>query len=177
VPQIGVLTSIFAIASLVHVPVFGVSAHLQVTGLVGIVLGPLAWPAIVVGLFLQATLFLHGSLTALGVNTLVVGCGAMASHLVFRGLRGADRSGRRPAVAAFVATIAAFVTSSTVFLAAMALASAELGAVARYCVVFNGPLAVVEAFVSSAAIAFVVRVAPELLEPIVLANVAGGTPS
>ena len=63
----------FFVASLVHVPLGPSNAHLILNGLLGIVLGLAALPAIFVGLFLQALFFGYGGITVLGVNTIVMG--------------------------------------------------------------------------------------------------------
>ncbi len=68
-PEVAVLSSVFFIASLIHVPVGVSSAHLILNGISGVLLGWLAFPAIFVGLALQAVLFEFGGLTTLGVNT------------------------------------------------------------------------------------------------------------
>jgi cobalt/nickel transport system permease protein len=87
IPRIGVMTAAFFVASQVHLP-FGVtSAHLLLNGLIGVVLGRRAAVAIAVGLFLQAFLFGHGGLTALGVNVTVYALPAMVLGMAFRPIR------------------------------------------------------------------------------------------
>ena len=56
-PEVAVLSSVFFVASLIHVPVGPSSAHLVLSGMCGILLGWMAFPAILVGLTLQALLF------------------------------------------------------------------------------------------------------------------------
>lgn len=68
VPKLALLASTFFAASLVHVPLGPASIHLTLNGLVGIVAGPGSVLVIAMGLLLQALLFGHGGLTALGVN-------------------------------------------------------------------------------------------------------------
>jgi cobalt/nickel transport system permease protein len=68
-PETAVLASVFFVASLIHLNVGPVAVHLVLSGVCGLVLGWLAFPAILVGLTLQAVLFQHGGLTTLGVNT------------------------------------------------------------------------------------------------------------
>ncbi len=163
IPRVGVLTSVFFVASLIHVPLVAGSVHFQLTALLGIVLGRLCWPAVLVALFLQAVLFLHGALTSLGVNTLIMGVGATVSYLVFRRLGGRSPTNRDAAVAAFVAAIAGFLASSTVYFGAMWQGGDELGELAKYILVVNSPVALVEALITAATVSFIVRVQPELL--------------
>ena len=71
--QVGILSSAFFMASLIHVPIGPSSVHLLLNGIVGLLLGWGAFPAILVGLALQAMFFQFGGITVLGVNTLNVG--------------------------------------------------------------------------------------------------------
>ncbi|MDO9586042.1 MAG: cobalt transporter CbiM, partial [Syntrophales bacterium] len=68
IPEVAVLSSAFFVASLIHVPVGPSSAHLILNGLVGLLLGWMAFPSILVALALQALLFQSGGFTTLGVN-------------------------------------------------------------------------------------------------------------
>jgi cobalt/nickel transport system permease protein len=80
VPRVAVLTSAFFVASLVHLPVGVGSAHLILNGLMGVLLGWAAFPALLVALFLQAVLFQFGGLTTLGVNTVTMGLPAVLCY-------------------------------------------------------------------------------------------------
>lgn len=71
-PEVAILSSTFFVASLIHIPVGPSSAHLILNGLVGILLGWVAFPAIFLGLFLQAILFQFGGITTLGINTFIM---------------------------------------------------------------------------------------------------------
>ena len=59
-PEVAVLSSVFFVASLIHVPIGPSAAHLILNGLCGVLLGWLAFPAIFVGLTLQGVLFEYG---------------------------------------------------------------------------------------------------------------------
>jgi cobalt/nickel transport system permease protein len=84
IPQTALMTAAFFVASLIPVPTFvGSHVHLLLTGLVGVVLGRRAALAIPVGLFLQAALFGHGGLTALGVNSCVMALPAIFAWQLF----------------------------------------------------------------------------------------------
>ena len=62
------LSAVFFVASLVHIPIGPTSVHPLLNGLMGIVLGWAAVPAILVALLLQAVFFGFGGITVLGVN-------------------------------------------------------------------------------------------------------------
>lgn len=80
------LSAAFFVASLIHVQV-GVSAvHLMLNGLLGVILGWVAFPAVLVGLFLQALLFQYGGIAVLGVNTFNMALPPIICWLLFRPL-------------------------------------------------------------------------------------------
>jgi cobalt/nickel transport system permease protein len=83
VPRVAVLSAAFFVASLIHLPVGPSSVHLVLNGLVGVLLGWAAFPALLIGLLLQAVLFGFGGLTVLGVNTVVMGIPALACYVLF----------------------------------------------------------------------------------------------
>ncbi len=84
VPRAALLTAAFFVASLIHFPLPPVSVHLLLNGLLGVILGWFAFPAILVGLFLQAVMFGHGGVTTLGINALILGLPALAAFALFR---------------------------------------------------------------------------------------------
>lgn len=86
IPRVALMTAAFFVASSMNVPVGLASVHLLFNGLVGVLLGWRAVPAIFVGLMLQALLLQHGGYTALGVNTCVIAVPALIACLVFRAL-------------------------------------------------------------------------------------------
>lgn len=117
VSRIGVLTAAFFVGSLIHLKLGGVSAHLLLNGLLGVVLGVRAGLAIAVGLVLQALLFGHGGVTTLGVNIAVYAPPAMLCGLLCGPLR---RSGlvRTPMIRFGLVFLAAAVLLSTAVLVA-----------------------------------------------------------
>jgi cobalt/nickel transport system permease protein len=84
VPRAALLSAAFFVASLIHIPVPPLSVHLTLNGLLGVVLGWFAFPAILVALFLQAVMFGHGGLTTLGVNAIILGLPSLAGAALFR---------------------------------------------------------------------------------------------
>ena len=85
-PKTALLSSTFFVASLIHIPLGPSSVHLVLNGLVGVLLGWQAFPALLIALFLQAILFQFGGLTTLGVNTLNMGLPAIFLYLLFKNL-------------------------------------------------------------------------------------------
>jgi cobalt/nickel transport system permease protein len=84
IPKAALLASAFFVASWIHIPVPPVSVHLILNGLMGVVLGWFAFPAILIGLFFQAIMFNHGGLTTLGVNAAMMGIPALAAYGIFQ---------------------------------------------------------------------------------------------
>ncbi len=83
IPQTAMLASVFFVASLVHVPVGASSVHLILNGLVGLMLGWAAFPAILTALLLQTVFFQFGGITVLGVNTCIMALPAVICHYFF----------------------------------------------------------------------------------------------
>ncbi|MBI9076127.1 MAG: cobalt transporter CbiM [Desulfatibacillum sp.] len=81
IPRAAVLSAGFFVASLVHVPIGLSSAHLILNGILGLLLGWAAFPAIAVALILQAILFQFGGITTLGVNTVIMAAPAVVCYL------------------------------------------------------------------------------------------------
>ncbi len=84
IPKAALLTAAFFVASLIHIPIPPASVHLVLNGLLGALLGVFAFPAILIGLFLQAVMFGQSGLTTLGVNGVILGLPALAAAGVFQ---------------------------------------------------------------------------------------------
>ncbi len=116
VPKAALLTAAFFVASWIHIPVPPTSVHLVLSGLMGAVLGYFAFPAILIGLFLQAVMFGHGGLSTLGVNAIIIGGPALlASHIFrLRSLRG-EATRRMTGIFGFLASLCAIGISAALF--------------------------------------------------------------
>ncbi|MDX2273570.1 MAG: cobalt transporter CbiM [Cyanobacteriota bacterium] len=84
IPKASLLTAAFFVASSIHIPIPPASVHLVLNGLLGVILGYYAFPAILIGLFLQAETFGHGGLSTLGVNAAMMGIPALLAHGIFQ---------------------------------------------------------------------------------------------
>jgi len=162
VPKAGVLAAAFFAGSLIHVPMGPVSAHLILNGLLGVVLGWAAFPAILVGLTLQALFFGAGGITVLGVNTVTMAAPAVACHYLFRRWTHGVKNSR--AFAAGAASGGLAIGLSSVITAGVFLATGrDFAATAAAVLVAHIPILLVEAFVTGAAVDFLQRVRPEVL--------------
>jgi len=162
VPRVGMTSALFFAASLVHVPVGVASAHLVLTGLVGLLPGWAAFPAFLAALVLQLLLFGYGGVSTLGANLLVFALPAVACHAAGRLLLRRARPRHLPAIAATVG--AAGVLGSGLVLATLLGASGrELLPAASLVLAAHVPVLIVEAFVTTAAVVAIARAKPELL--------------
>ncbi|THB64204.1 MAG: cobalt transporter CbiM [Desulfovibrio sp.] len=161
------LGAAFFVASLIHVPIGGAQAHLLLSGLLGFVLGWAAFPAILVGLVLQAILFQYGALTTLGVNTFNMAFPAVVCALTFKPLLGKTPLAHpvRTGIASFLAGSLAMIGSS--LLTALSLAFTDEGFLisAKVLVLGHLPISAIEGVITIAAVTFLAKVKPEALFP------------
>lgn len=165
IPQAAVMAAAFFVSSLISVPVGVSSVHLILNGLMGLVLGWAAVPAILVALVLQTVFFGFGGIVVLGVNAMNIAIPALLCAAFLRGpLR---RAGRRGAftIGATAGALAVALTGLMVSLSLAFSGNAFLPAAKVLFATFL-PLALVEAAVTGATVAFIQRVAPELLAPL-----------
>ena len=174
-PRVAVLSSAFFVASLIHVEPFGVSIHLVLNGLMGLILGWAAVPAILVALLLQAALFQFGGLLAVGVNTLVMGLPAVVCYYLFhRGVRD-PRKGVALAVAV-AAAVTAVMLASLLCALALHLSGENLAGLGRLVLLANLPVAAIDAMVTASVVMFLRQVSPEVLDALPAIPVPGETP-
>ncbi len=83
IPKASLLTAAFFVASLIHIPVPPFSIHLVLNGVMGLVLGYFAFPAILIGLFFQAMFFQHGGLSTLGINAVIMGIPSLLAYYIW----------------------------------------------------------------------------------------------
>lgn len=161
-PQVAVLSSAFFVASLVHVPLPPTSTHLTLTGLMGLLLGRAAFPAVLVALLLQAVFFSFGGLTVLGVNAVIMGLPAVVCHYLFR--RGAaSQSSTVVAFTGFVAGATAIVLSGLLCAAALLAAGKEFRTAGIAMLAAHLPAALLEGLVTASILLFLHKVRPETL--------------
>lgn len=163
IPAAGVLSATFFVASIVHVPIGPSSVHLIVNGLAGLVLGWAAFPALFVGLLLQAVFFGFGGLTVLGVNTLNIALPAVIVYYICRpGIVGGS-----PRVAAIWGALggALAIALTCVFVGiALAFSGEEFVPAAKLVFFAHIPVMAIEAALTGAAVLLARRVKPELFQ-------------
>jgi len=165
VPRAGLLAAMFFVASLAHVPLPGCSAHLLLNGLAGLALGWAAFPALLVGLLLQALLFGFGGLDSLGANTVNMAFPAVLTGLFIRDIIAAGGSGRKIFFAGFFAgalpvLLAGLFTATTLYcIGDPFLVTAGAIFLAHIPVMFA------EGIVTAFAVKFIIQTKPEIFLP------------
>lgn len=170
-PQVALLSAAFFIASLVHVPLGPTSVHLVLNGLLGLVLGWTAFPAVLVALTLQAVFFSFGGPTTLGLNTLVMAAPAVVCYYLFHGAVGKGGELRTFCVG-FAAGATAILLGALMTAAAIALAGKAFELFGTMLFISYLPLALIEGLVTGSVVALVRKVRPELLDAPALQSIA-----
>lgn len=158
--EVSMLTATFFVASLIHVPIGPASIHLVLNGLLGIMLGWACFPAILVGLLLQAVFFQYGGLMVLGVNAVNMALPAVLCFYLTRPLLNSEKT--RP-LAGFIAGSGAILLSAVMMALSLAFTDTGFLATAKITVLANIPIMIIEGFITMFIVSFIGRVHPELL--------------
>ncbi len=159
-PKVAVLSAVFFVASLIHVPVGPASVHLILNGICGIVLGWAAFPAILVGLTLQALLFQYGGLTTLGVNTVIMATPAVVFGYLGRFFLNSDKFALR-APAEFVIGSGAVLTSGLIVAMALIFTGESFTAAAKLIIAAHIPIILLEGVITVFLVEFVRKTKPD----------------
>lgn len=156
-----VLSSVFFVGSLVHVPLGPGSVHLVLNGLLGLFLGWTVFPALLVALLLQAILFWFGGVAVLGVNVFNMAFPALVCHYAFRKL--VNKSNSLRAIGAFCCGACSVAGAALCTALALGLADEGFWASARILFLAHVPVMLLEGVVTALAVSFVAKSRPELL--------------
>lgn len=164
IPRVAILSAAFFVATLIHVPVGPVGLHLVLNGLMGLLLGWMAVPAILIALFLQALLFQFGGLTSLGVNTVTMAAPAVICFYAFRGFL--RRKGALAAVGAFACGAVAILLSGLLVAIALITTGEAFLKAAELVLLAHIPVMLIEGVITLFIFLFLSKVKPEMLEEI-----------
>ena len=162
IPKVSVITAVFFVASLIHVPIGFSSVHLILNGLAGIVLGMRAFPAIMLGIILQAILFGHGGVSVIGVNSVMMGGGGLLAYGVWQ-LRHSFSMAHREAIFGALAGGTGVLVSGLILALALLTTGEQFMATAGAVLVAHIPIIIIESIVAGACAEFLMRVKPQLL--------------
>jgi cobalt/nickel transport system permease protein len=160
IPAAGVLSAAFFVASLVHVPIGPSSVHLILNGMAGLVLGWAAFPALFVGLLLQAVFFGFGGVTVLGVNTFNIAMPAVIVGLLLGPM--IRRGGTHAAFWGGVGGALAIALTTLFVGLCLALSGDQFLPAAKLVFFAHIPVMAVEAVLTAAAVSLAIRVKPGL---------------
>lgn len=161
-PKIAVMSSAFFVASLIHIPLGPTSVHLILNGLVGIILGPLSFVSILLGLTLQAVLFQHGGITTIGVNTIMMGIPAILCYKIFDFNKHFRFKNKEVVFGAIAGALGPFMGTLILALLLVSTGSAFIG-VAKYAALAHLPVIIIEGIITGFIVLFLVKVEPEIL--------------
>jgi len=161
IAQVGILSASFFVASLVHVPVGPSSVHLLLTGIVGLMLGWAAFPAILVALTLQAVLFQFGGITTLGVNTVNMALPAILCYYLFSSVM--HKKSPLALIAAFSAGFLSVLLSAVMVGISLIFTEENFLKVSIMVVIAHLPVMVIEGMITASCVAFLRKVQPTLL--------------
>ena len=159
--HVAILASAFFVASLIHVNIGPASAHLILNGIVGLLLGFAAFPAILTALLLQSILFQYGGLTALGVNVLIMALPAVLSHYLLYPLLG--KSARLTFTGGFLAGLCSILLSSLLLGSALWLTDQNFLETSLIIISANIPVMIIEGIITGFCVSFLIKVYPEIL--------------
>jgi cobalt/nickel transport system permease protein len=172
IPKAAVLGSAFFIAASIQVPVGAhATAHLILSGLMGLVLGWAVFPVVLVGLILQMAFFSIGGPTVLGLNTVVMALPGVVCYYVFgAGARGG--SSKIVYAAGFSAGSLGVILGALLSSFALLIADQRFALLASGFFALHLLVALVEGLVTGSVIVLLRQVRPAVLRAPVLAPLA-----
>lgn len=161
IPRVAVMASVFFGVSVWHLPLFmpGTSIHLVLAGLMGLVLGRHVFLAAAIVLALQALMFGHGGITALGVNVTALALPA----LIMASCCKAGMLGRSASFQGALLGGGAVVLASLIVAACYALSDRQYWSFLPAYFASQIPLVILESVVTASAVAVLRRGRPDLL--------------
>ncbi len=161
IARAGILSAAFFVASLIHFPIGLSSVHLILNGIVGLLLGWTAFPAILVALTLQAIIFQFGGITTLGVNTIIMALPALICYYLFGPL-----IHKKPSIsvsASFACGFFSVLISALIVGVALIFTEENFLTVSAMLVIAHLPVMIIEGIVTVFCLAFLKKVQPTML--------------
>ena len=166
IPQTAMFAAVFFISSLITFPVGPSSIHLLFNGLMGLMLGWAAAPAIFIALVLQLIFFGYGGLLVLGVNTFNMAFPAIIVAIFLRPFllqkisEGIIPTKRFALTMGAVAGSIGIILTTLLLSASLVFSGQEFAAMLKVVLATNIPLMFIEATVTAFIVSFLVRTSP-----------------
>jgi cobalt/nickel transport system permease protein len=161
IAKAGMLSAAFFVASLIHVPLGPSNVHLILNGIVGLLLGWAAFPAILVALILQAVIFQFGGITTLGVNSIIMALPAVICYALFSPL--IHRQNPVTMMAAFACGFISVFLGAVLVGLGLVFTEENFFDLATIVIVAHLPVMIIEGLVTALCVAFLKKVQPEML--------------
>lgn len=159
--HVAILASAFFVASLIHVNIGPASAHLILNGIVGLLLGFAAFPAILTALLLQSVFFQYGGLTALGANVMIMAVPAVLCHYLFLPFLG--KSETLSFTAGFLSGLFSIFLSSLLLGGTLWLTHENFLETSLVIMTAHIPVMIIEGIVTGFCVSFLLKVYPEII--------------
>lgn len=159
---VAILSAAFFVGSLIHIPIGPASAHLILNGLLGAVLGWASFPAILVGLLLQAVLFQYGGLSVLGVNTFDMAAPAVLCSMLCGPLL--RMNGKARAIGAFLCGSLSVLLASLLTATALSLTDEGFVQAAVTLVLAHIPVMLLEGGFTVLVVGYLTKAMPEIFQ-------------
>lgn len=158
VPKIALMSGTFFAVSLIMIPIPPSSVHPLLCGLIGIILGRKSALAFFPALLLQALLFRHGGITALGANTILLFIPAMISNIIYNKLK------TRPFTKGLIAGALSVVMTVIILILILVLTDPRFLdgglSIIKILVLSHLPLVLVEGLITGGAVEFLEKTRP-----------------
>jgi len=161
IARTGILSAAFFVASLIHVPIGPTSVHLILNGIVGLLLGWCAFPAILIALLLQALFFQYGGLTTLGVNTVIMAFPAVLCYYLFSPF--INNNNKIAIIAAYACGFLCVFFSALILGAALMFTEKNFLEISMMVIIAHLPVMIIEGFITTFCILFLKKVQPAMI--------------
>ena len=161
--RVAFLSSVFFLASLVNIRIGASSTHLSFLAPMGLILGPVVFPAVFTALLLQGVLFHFGGVLVLGANTFTMAFSALMTYIIFgRAIRESKKIFQAMTFA-FIAGAFAVILSASLVGALLGLTDKNFLTAVKILLAAHVPLALIEGAVTSFLISWLKKNSPEFL--------------
>lgn len=161
-PRVAVLAAGFFVASLIHIPLGPGQIHLVLNGLLGLLLGWAAFPALLIALFLQAVLFGYGGISVLGLNTLNMALPGILCFYLFTPFLRQTTTPRFFLAIGLLTGLLAIGLSGLMLAATLYLSDPRYAGVSWTIIIAHLPLMAIEGLLTGLALVFFNKTAPQL---------------